>query len=216
MKIITITGYKGGVAKTTTALHLADYFASFGKTLLIDCDQNKSCVDWYENRLNPNFEVVDEDLATRHIAGNDFIIFDTKARPRTNDIEIAAKEADLLILPTSPDPLSYNPIFKLMQDVYLENMRVLLTMIPKPPSTEGNDVWREMKSGEVPIFETRIRTSDGYSRAYSQSRTISQVMLKDGVKPDYRKRKFGSDYNQLGSEILNTLGIRNQGIVINE
>ena len=40
MKLITVTGYKGGCGKSTTAIHLATYFSDRGKTLLIDSDQN--------------------------------------------------------------------------------------------------------------------------------------------------------------------------------
>ena len=184
--------------------------------MLIDCDQNRCCVEWYEGRQDSNFEVVDEDLATRHIAGNDFIIFDTQARPRTSDIEIAAREADLLVLPTSPNPLSYNPIFKLMREIDLENVKVLLTMLPKPPSTEGEDVWRQMKEGGVPIFKTKIRTSDGYSRAYAQYRTVSEVMTKSGDKPDYAKRKFAEDYVSLGNEVASMIGVEQKGAAGNE
>jgi Mrp family chromosome partitioning ATPase len=31
MKIVTITGYKGGVGKSTTAIHLATFFSDLGK-----------------------------------------------------------------------------------------------------------------------------------------------------------------------------------------
>ncbi|MDJ0901225.1 MAG: ParA family protein [Xenococcus sp. MO_188.B8] len=41
MKLITVTGYKGGCGKSTTAIHLATYFSDRGKTLLIDSDQRR-------------------------------------------------------------------------------------------------------------------------------------------------------------------------------
>ena len=46
MKLITVTGYKGGCGKSTTAIHLATYFSDRGKTLLIDSDQNRTAVAW--------------------------------------------------------------------------------------------------------------------------------------------------------------------------
>ena len=38
MKIVTVTGYKGGVAKSTTAIHVATFFSEQGKTILVDGD----------------------------------------------------------------------------------------------------------------------------------------------------------------------------------
>ncbi|MGL5077319.1 MAG: ParA family protein [Waterburya sp.] len=49
-QIITVTGYKGGVAKSTTAIHLADYLSDYGPTLIVDCDQNRTALSRYKKK----------------------------------------------------------------------------------------------------------------------------------------------------------------------
>jgi chromosome partitioning protein len=44
--IITIASFKGGVSKTTTAVHLAAYLQKRSPTLLIDGDPNRSATGW--------------------------------------------------------------------------------------------------------------------------------------------------------------------------
>src|SRR5258706_7491014 len=59
--IITIASFKGGVAKTTTAVHLAAYLQDRSPTLLIDGDPNRSATGWSRRGQLP-FKVVDERL----------------------------------------------------------------------------------------------------------------------------------------------------------
>lgn len=49
--IITTASFKGGVAKTTTAIHLAAYLQTKGQTLLIDGDPNRSATRWAERGI---------------------------------------------------------------------------------------------------------------------------------------------------------------------
>lgn len=44
MTILTVTGYKGGIGKSTTAFHIATYFSDIGKTVLVDGDPNRTAV----------------------------------------------------------------------------------------------------------------------------------------------------------------------------
>ena len=55
--IVTVASFKGGVGKTTTALHLAAYCQTLAPTLLVDGDLNRSALDWAK-RGNLPFKVV--------------------------------------------------------------------------------------------------------------------------------------------------------------
>jgi chromosome partitioning protein len=43
--IVTLVSLKGGVGKTTSAIHIAAYLQKKGPTLLIDADKNRSA--WF-------------------------------------------------------------------------------------------------------------------------------------------------------------------------
>ncbi|MEG4997774.1 ParA family protein [Microcoleus sp. B4-D4] len=56
--IVTVASFKGGVGKTTTALHLAVYLQTKAPTLLVDGDLNRSALDWTARGSLP-FQIVD-------------------------------------------------------------------------------------------------------------------------------------------------------------
>ena len=47
--VITVASYKGGVGKSTTAIHLAAYLQKKSPTVLIDGDPNRSVCGWAVN-----------------------------------------------------------------------------------------------------------------------------------------------------------------------
>jgi chromosome partitioning protein len=195
MKILTVTGYKGGVGKSTTAFHLAAYFGERGKTLLVDGDQNRTALKWADRSPGGlQFSVADERQAMKQIAGSDFVIIDTPARPNTDDLKELAKGCDLLVLPTAPDVLSLEPMLDTARDLGEAKYRALITIVPPPPSREGEIMKGDLKEAGVPVFETIIRRTVGFPKA-----ALAGVPIRD--IPDLRARIAWEDYQSLGAEI---------------
>lgn len=201
MKLITVTSYKGGCGKSTTAFHLAAYFSDRYKVLLMDGDPNRTCIEWAERGKDLalcKFTVVDERKAIKLIPQHEVIIVDTQARPGTDDLKELAEDADLLILPTTPDILSANPMLVTAQD--LQGLkggvlyRALVTVVPPPPNTSGNQMKADLEENQVPVFDTMIRRTVGFSEAALQGIPIRN--LKNS-----KQRRGWLDYESLGKEI---------------
>lgn len=201
MKILTVTGYKGGVAKSTTAIHLATYFSELGDTLLIDGDERKTCLKWAARSPtpeNPLFEVVDERKAVKSVQNKDFIIIDTSASPETNDLKELAEGCDLLILPTIPDVFSFEQMVDTAQALGKAKYRALITVNPPYPSREGEILRDDLEKEGIPIFKTMISRTTGYGKA-----ALAGIPIRDMNVKAFRD--FWKDYKALGKEIRGIL-----------
>lgn len=198
MRIVTVTGYKGGVGKSTTAIHIAAFFSDLGKTVLVDGDPNRTALAWAERGSLP-FAVADERQAIKVISGSDFVVIDTPARPDSSDLKELAEGCDLLVLPTAPDVLSLQPMLETARDLGEATYRALLTIVPPYPSKEGELMRQDLTDGGVPVFKTMIRRTVGFPKA---------AMLGIPIKAldDSRAREAWADYELLGKEIVEVLG----------
>ncbi len=85
--IITVVSFKGGVGKTTTAIHLGGYLQGLGETLVVDGDSNRSVLQWAANDRLP-FTVADEMQAPKLLMSGQFknVVIDTAARPSPDEL----------------------------------------------------------------------------------------------------------------------------------
>ena len=196
MKVVSVSGYKGGVSKTVTAVHLATFFSELGPTLLIDGDPNGSAIAWAEGGKLP-FKVVDQKGSMKAIGGNDFIVCDSPARPDSRDLKELKNGSDLLILPTIPDPLSLLPMLQIAAVLAGSNYRTLIAINPPLPNRDGEAMQAELRDSGVPVFDTKIRRSIGIAKA-----VLAGVPVRDLIGRD---RMAWLDYQALGSEVLELL-----------
>lgn len=197
MKIITLTGYKGGVGKSTTAVHVATYLSDYGKTLLIDGDPNRTAIKWASRGSLP-FAVVDERKAAKHIAGHDWLVIDTPARPDSDDLKELSDGCDLMILPTIPDVNSLDPMIQTSKALTKVNYRALITMVPPHPNKDGAALRDDFKSEKVPVFSAMIRRSTAFAKAALEGVPIRDLKGKSSLP--------WLDYSKVGEEIIDLLG----------
>jgi chromosome partitioning protein len=195
--ILTVASFKGGVGKTTTAVHLAAYLQKRAPTLLIDGDPNRSASKWTTRGELP-FKIVDERAAARHARDYEHIVIDTEARPDEEDLRALADGCDLLVIPTTPDALALDALLltvEALEKIGADRYRILLTIIPPRPSRDGEEARQMLKKRGLPVFKGEVHRLVAFQKA-----SLTGVPVY-GVS-DPRARQAWEDYEGIGKEIL--------------
>lgn len=154
---ITVANYKGGVGKTTTAVHLAAYFQRLAPTVLIDGDPNRSATKWGQRGEMP-FAIVDREEGDYQARNFVHVIKDSEARPGIADFEKLAKGCDLLVIPTLPSTLDTDALsltLAALRQLGTKRYRVLLTKVPPPPEQDAVQLRQELLQRGHPGFHRR-------------------------------------------------------------
>lgn len=193
--IIGIVSHKGGVGKTTTAVHLAALLQRRGKTLLIDGDINRSALAWSRRGSLP-FQVVDAIAAPRHAREAEHMVIDSAAHPSPADLEALVEGSDRLLVLTEPEAMSLDVLPAMLADLdrlKSDKHRVLITKVS--PLSQAADV-REMLEGlNVWTLKRHIRAYAAYRKAALMGVTV------DRVTDDYAAEAF-SDYQKVFREVM--------------
>lgn len=194
--IVTVASFKGGVAKTTTAVHLAAFLNARGPTVLVDGDPNRSASGWARRGALP-FKVVDERQAARHVREAEHVVIDTAARPSREDLEALVDGCDLLVIPTTPDALSLDALMatvETLRELKAERFRVLLAIVPPRPSRDGDDARAMIVEAGLPLFAVAVRRAVAFQKAALSGVVVTEVK-------DPRSADAWGDYEAVGREM---------------
>jgi chromosome partitioning protein len=199
--VVTVASFKGGVGKSTTAIHLAAYLQVKASTLLVDGDPNRSVSEWARAGKLP-FKVVDERQAALHARSFEHIVIDTKARPDEEDLRALALGCHLLVIPCTPDPLSLRALgltVTALKTIGADRYRVLLTVVPPRPSRDGDDAREMIEQMGLPVFQSAIPRLVAFQRAVLEGTTVG------GLK-DPRGQQAWEEYQRVGEETTTLVG----------
>jgi chromosome partitioning protein len=186
--IISIQNQKGGVGKTTLAIHLSHALAQQNEPiLLLDADPQGSARDWTAAREGqPPFSVVGLDRPTIHrdlpaIAKNyTHVIID--GPPRVTDLARSAiAAADLVLIPVQPSPYDVwaaQEVINLIKEasVFKENLKSVFVINRKIVNTAiGRDVIEALSGYGLPVLRSQICQRVGFAESAASGQTVLET-----------------------------------------
>lgn len=195
---VAIASFKGGVGKTTTAIHIAAYLQTLAPTLLLDGDATRNATEWAQRGPGLPYRIADIRSAMK--LGKEFThsVIDTGQRPSDADLKALTEGCDLLIIPAVPATMDSDGLrqtIEALQEMNAENYRVLITKSPPPPEAEGNNLRDALKRAGIPCFKAAIPRLKAFERAAAAGVLVSQV-------DDPRAARAWESYEMTGKEVI--------------
>src|ERR1700761_3986482 len=188
MKVVGLLSRKGGVGKTTIAVHLAVLAQQTGhRTLIIDLDPQRSAAGWWRAREADTPQLVETepaglrdvlDAAREDDVG--LVVIDTRPSVEADAVHVATL-ADLLVVPTRPAILDLRAILGTLDIVKGATRRALLVLNACPaPRGVGEaavtgDARRALAAFGVPVAGSSIASRAMFSHALVSGLTANEA-----------------------------------------
>lgn len=159
---IGILNSKGGVGKTTTALHLATALSATHTVEIWDADPQGSATDWAymaeENQEPLPYPVVSVNHREiqRKESEKDFAFIDT---PPGNSqvLDAVAERSEMLIIPTKPASLDMARVWATLDSIPATLPAVVLLTHTNPRTISYQQALDALNEAQVAVFDTAIK-----------------------------------------------------------
>lgn len=201
-RLISLASLKGGVGKTTSAIHIAGHLAESepGSVAIIDRDRTRSATSWARSG-NLSFFVGTQDAVFKRVDEFRTLVVDARGGLETDELLEMADASDFMLLPTNVEYMSLDAMAQtaeILKSLGKDKFAVLFTMARSGKKVKTA---REIVSDlGLPIFATEIRMSEAFKDASAES-----VLVKD-VRHNKLARKCWDDYSQIVTEIKTRIG----------
>ena len=186
--IYAFLNQKGGVGKTTLAIHLADALSRRrSRVLLIDADPQQTAMKWSTFRAGENrFSVIAMANPTLHkelppiYADYEDIVID--GPPRVHDLaKSIILSADLVLMPVQPSPADVwatSETVDLVDEarVFKESLKSAIVINRKIVNTViGRDVREALSTLNTPILQSDISQRVAFAEALNTGQTVMDL-----------------------------------------
>ena len=199
---ITVSGQKGGVAKTCTSIHLATVWSERGRAVcLVDADRNRSALA-YGIRGSLPFAIVPVEAAAKATRQSEVVITDGQASSDEDELRHLAVGSDLVLLPTAPKARSVEltvELAQLLQKVGVPHA-VLMAKVDQRQPRAIADARRALVSFGLHVLQAEVPLLSAFDKAESQGVPVSMA-CDDRGRADPRRMAGWSAYQSVAQEI---------------
>lgn len=198
MKVVSFLNQKGGVGKTTLALHVAMalQMQGRGRGLVVDADPQGSALDWQAQRAAASpVPVVGMPTPTLHrdahaIADTDYLVIDGPPR-----MDVIAKSAiaasDLVCIPVQPSPLDVwaaREIFDLVEECRVLKPSLIVRFVINRAvqrTVLAGEVASALEKFKTPVLPV-VRNRTEYAKAIRTGQTAMETEPRGQAAQDIR------------------------------
>ena len=200
--VISVASLKGGVGKTTSAIHIAAHLALAGQAVLLaDGDRIRTASAWARGGHLP-FPVLPMTALARGVAQYDAIVMDTEGGVENGKLLEYALTSDLIVLPTSPDINGLDGASQTAEVLRgggtpAGRFAALMTMV-RPGGMKDLQARKGLRELGVPVLRTGVRISEAFRDASNAA-----TLVRD-VKSEVALRCW-RDYQEVTAELLSLI-----------
>ena len=186
--ITSILNQKGGVGKTTLAVHIATALSLAGaRVLLVDADPQGSSLDWSASRTGEHrFPVIGLPKPSIHKelpgVAQDYAHIIIDGPPRVYDVARSAiMVSDIVLIPVQPSPYDVwaaKEIVDLLNEVAIfnEGLKSVFAINRKIVNTAiGRDVIEALSEYRLPVLKSQICQRVGFAESAAQGQTVLEI-----------------------------------------